>query len=80
MQRAEGSPAAPKNETGDWRADLFTTPKGAVRNTFANITILRNAEVRRTPALQRDADRANPRRTRDAGGRAGLMREAIERR
>ena len=39
------SPAAPKNETGDWRADLFTTPKGAVRNTFANIcAILRNAE------------------------------------
>lgn len=81
--RAEGlSPAAPKNETGDWRADLFTTPKGAVRNTFANIcTILRNAEeygerlryneMLIAPTLDGHAMQE---------AELGLMREAIERR
>ena len=81
--RAEGlSPAAPKNETGDWRADLFTTPKGAVRNTFANIcAILRNAEeygerlryneMLIAPTLDGHAMQE---------AELGLMREAIERR
>ena len=43
--KAEGlSPAQAKNESGEWEADLFRSPKGAVKNTFANIcAILRNA-------------------------------------
>lgn len=81
--RDEGlSPAQPKNETGDWRDDLYLTPRGAVRNTFANIcTILRNAEeygerLRYNEMLIAPTLGGRPMQEAELG----LMREAIERR
>lgn len=75
------SPAQPPNETGDWIEDLYRTPKGAVRNTFANLcTILRRApeygeRLRYNEMLI--APTLDGRTVDDAG--LGLMREAIER-
>lgn len=75
------SPAQPPNETGDWQEDLFRTPKGAIRNTFANVcAILRHAEnyaehlryneMRISPTIDgKPIDDAD----------AGAIRESIER-
>jgi hypothetical protein len=80
--RAEGLTAAqPKNESGDWLNDLYRSPKGAVRNTFANLcTILRHAgeygeRLRYNEMLI--APTLNGRPMQEA--ELGLMREAIER-
>lgn len=80
--RAEGlgEAQAANASTGAWREELFTTAKGAVRNTFANLcTILRHAPeyatlryntMTRTPELRGE-------RVTDAG--VGAIREQIER-
>mgnify|MGYP003507803933 FL=1 len=79
----EGLPAPePKNTTGEWEADLYRTPKGAVRNTFANLcAILRNAEEYGARLRYNDmiiAPTLDGRKLEEA--ELGLMREAIERR
>lgn len=79
----EGLPAPePKNATGDWEADLFRTPKGAIRNTFANLcSILRNADEYGQRLRYNDmliAPTIDGRKLEEA--ELGLMREAIERR
>ena len=75
------SAAQPPNETGDWQNDLIRSPKGLIKNTFANIcAILRNAEEYR--GLRYNEMLLTP----EMNGRAmaddelGAMREAIERR
>lgn len=78
--KAEGlSPAQPKNETGDWQDDLIRTPRGAVKNTFANLcAILRNApeyaKIRYNEMLLTPENDGRPM----ADAELGAMREAIE--
>ena len=72
----------PKNSTGDWEADLYRTPKGAIRNTFANLcAILRHSDEYGARLRYDDmiiAPTLNGRKLEEA--ELGLMREAIERR
>ena len=78
--KAEGlSPAQAKNETGDWQDDIIRTPKGAVKNTFANVcAILRHAPeyegLRFNEMLITPENNGAPM----ADAELGAMREAIE--
>ncbi|HEX4932381.1 MAG TPA: VapE domain-containing protein [Gemmatimonadaceae bacterium] len=80
--KAEGlSAAQPANVASDeWRAELFTTKTGAVRNTFANLcTILRRAPEFATLRLNEmtRAPELNGARVTDAV--LGTIRERVER-
>jgi hypothetical protein len=69
------------NESGDWFNDLYRTPKGAVKNTFANLcSILRNAPEYATLRYNEMAVTPEVNGAPMTDAQLGLVREAIERR
>ncbi len=78
-QASERAPETPADS--GWTAELYTTAKGAVRNTFANIcTILRNDPA--TKSLRHNEMTASPELdgVPVSDARLALLREDIERR
>ena len=68
------------NESGDWFNDLYRTPKGAVKNTFANLcSILRNAPEYATLRFNEMAVTPEVDGAQMTDAQLGLVREAIER-
>ena len=69
------------NETGDWMADLFRTPRGAVRNSFANLCAILRFASEYGAALRYDEMNLTPMLDGAAVSDAalGAVRERIER-
>lgn len=80
-KRVEAAEGDVTNETGDWMADLLRTPRGAVRNSFANLCAILRFAPEYGPALRYDDMNLTPmlNGTAMSDAELGAVRERVER-